>query len=70
MYPSPGQGGWSKTAMGGGATFTESKTPAKACDPKRAASSKIRNTVSLFFILSIFLSSLFGMDWTSSTRMP
>ena len=47
--------------MGGGAMFTESWIPAKACDPTRAASTGIRNIVSLFFIFNILHSSLFVM---------
>ena len=41
--------------------FTENWIPAKACDPKRAASTRIRNILSLFFIFNIFPSSLFVM---------
>jgi hypothetical protein len=36
--------------MGGGATFTESWTWAKACDPKTVASTNIKIIVSLCFI--------------------
>src|ERR1039458_8120389 len=43
--------------MGGGPTFTVNWTPAKACAPKRAASTRIKEIVSLCFIFVFSLAS-------------